>query len=86
MNKLRLRHATRRNTKAYILELGPHDLYVSYETIIGYAGPSGRFRRSNVWGPTTGRHMKEMDIRGWEEVTNEEAFAERVAKAIGYEI
>ena len=58
--KIELRKATNRNTQAQTLDLGPHRLYFSYETTIAYAGPLGRCRIRNSWGPTTGRHFKEM--------------------------
>lgn len=53
MTAARLHNPTGRNTKARVVEIGPHAFYFSYETCIAYAGPLGRARRANVWGPTT---------------------------------
>lgn len=58
--EISLEKGSKRNTKCYIVHIGPHDLYFSYETLIGYDGPIGYFRRENIWGPTTGRHINEM--------------------------
>lgn len=56
----RLSNPTGRNTKACVVEIGAHAFYFSYATCIAYAGPLGRARRANVWGPTTGRHFREL--------------------------
>lgn len=61
----RLCNPTGRNTRACVVEIGPHAFYFSYETLIAYAGPFGRARRENVWGPTTGRHFREMACSGF---------------------
>ena len=60
MTAARLHNSTGRNTRACVVEIGRHAFYFSYETCIAYAGPLGRARRANVWGPTTGRHFREM--------------------------
>ncbi len=60
MTAARLVNPTGRNTRACVVELGPHAFYFSYETLIAYSGPLGRARRANVWGPTTGRHFREL--------------------------
>ena len=66
------RHATHRNTKAYRVFLGDAVIYISYETPVGLQGYIGStwygVRRENAWGPTTGRHMKEMGIHHYQEV------------------
>ena len=67
-----LRRGSRRRTQCYEIWLGGHRFYVSYETLIGYDGPLGQFRRNNDWGPTTGRHMKEMGIYDYEVITQAE--------------
>ena len=61
----RLCNPTGRNTRACVVEIGPHAFYFSYETCIAYAGPLGRARRANSWGPTTGRHFRELGCRGF---------------------
>ena len=68
----RLCNPTGRNTRACVVELGPHAFYFSYETCIAYAGPLGRARRANVWGPTTGRHFRELGCSSFAVVEPEE--------------
>ena len=65
MTVARLHNPTGRNTRAAVVELGPHAFYFSYETLIAYAGPLGAARRANVWGPTTGRHFRELGCAGF---------------------
>lgn len=72
MSLVRFQHGTNRNTKAYIVTVGEHDLYISYETVIAYNGPRTRFRMDNVWGPTTGRHMKEMGVYNYPTLSPED--------------
>jgi hypothetical protein len=55
-----------------VVELGAHAFYFSYETCIAYAGPLGRARRANVWGPTTGRHFRELGCGGFPVVEADE--------------
>lgn len=69
---VRLSNPTGRNTRAYVVELGPHAFYFSYETCIAYAGPLGAARRANVWGATTGRHFRELGCDGFAVVEPEE--------------
>lgn len=61
----RLTNPTGRNTRACVVEIGPHAFYFSYQTCIAYAGPLGAARRANVWGPTTGRHFRELGRGGF---------------------
>lgn len=65
MTAVRLSNPTGRNTRACVVELGPHAFYFSYETCIAYAGPLGAARVANVWGPTTGRHFRELGCGGF---------------------
>lgn len=60
MTAVRLSNPTGRNTRACVVEIGPHAFYFSYETCVAYAGPLGRARRANEWGPTTGRHFRDL--------------------------
>ena len=60
-----LSNPTGRKTNAHILELGEHDLFFSYATLIAYRGPNGKARIVNSWGPTTGRHFKELGCAGF---------------------
>lgn len=61
----RLSNPTGRNTRACVVEIGPHAFYFSYATCIAYAGPLGSARRANAWGPTTGRHFRELGCGGF---------------------
>jgi hypothetical protein len=66
---LSFRHASRRNTKCYQIRLGGDSFYLSYETIIAAEVHDGdeyrRVRLDNSWGPTTGRHMNELEVRNY---------------------
>lgn len=59
---MRLVNPTGRNTNARQLNLGAHTIYFSYETPIAYNGPCGRARIANHWGPTTGKHFRELRV------------------------
>ncbi len=63
-----------RETRAHRLDIGASSFYFSYETLIAYEGPSGRFRIRNSWGPTTGRHFNDMGCGGFC-VMGDEAFS-----------
>lgn len=80
---IRLASPTGRNTRANRLDIGPHELYFSYETCIAYSGPvEGTIRIANSWGPTTGRHFKELGVDKFQVLSDRE-FNERVAAALG---
>jgi hypothetical protein len=77
-----LTKGSRRRTECYVVTVGSAEVFFSYETPIGVIGV-GRggervaVRRKNVWGPTTGRHMNEMGLRGAvREIEDEAEFAE----------
>ncbi len=74
----KLRKGCRRNTQAHRLDIGASSFYFSYETLIAYAGPSGRFRIRNSWGPTTGRHFSDMGCAGFC-VMEDEAFSSLIS-------
>lgn len=76
-----LSNPTGRSTQAYEVELGPHRLFFSYQTLIAYDGPQGRGRLENVWGPTTARHINELGLRDFPVVSAEE-LGELVARTI----
>lgn len=71
-----------RNTQAYIVCVNEYRLYFSYETCMAVDTPYGRFRRENIWGPTTGRHLKEMRVYNYPVIKNAELF-ERAIQTIG---
>ena len=60
----RFKKTSDRNTQAFAVSIGAHQFFISYETVIAYAGPLGNCRLENSWGPTTGRHMSDMGIKG----------------------
>lgn len=44
---------------AMCLRLGDLDLYFSYSTVIAFSAPDhGLCVSENLWGPTTGKHLK----------------------------
>lgn len=47
------------NNKATVVTLGDTTFLFSYTTLVGfYSGHEGWTVSENVWGPTTGRHIK----------------------------
>lgn len=60
--EIRLTKGSNRNTQAHVVRIGNHEFYFSYQTCIAYRGPLGSARIANHWGPTTGRHFREMGI------------------------
>lgn len=45
-----------------LVEVGPLDLYYSYQTLIAFRSPeTGLVVHENDWGPTTGKHLKWID-------------------------
>ncbi len=87
---LSFRHATQRNTKAYVIELGHHRFFISYDTIVAYYNRLTReaARLKNHWGPTTGRHIKEMDMHDAPIVKDEEfnQIINRAVATTGHEL
>ncbi len=73
-----LYNPTRRRTQAHIVNVNGADYYFSYRTCIAYDGKKGRFRITNHWGPTTGRHFNEMGCGDFE-IIDDDAFAKIVA-------
>jgi hypothetical protein len=69
------------NNKAHVLQLGSLRLHFSYETCIALGYKGERIRLANVWGPTTGRHINQMGICKYREVTVEE-FMTKVHAAV----
>ena len=72
-----LRPGTQRNTKAHVVTVGPHELFFSYQTCIAYRcmppiGECYTVRIANHWGPTTGRHFREMGVADFKVLSDEE--------------
>lgn len=84
MKIARLVNPTGRNTRAHRLDFGPHELFFSYETLIAYRGPAypHGVRRPNDWGPTTGRHFRELDCANFGSLTGD-AFEAELARIFG---
>lgn len=61
-----------RNTKCYTFRVGQAEFFISYETVIGVRTSDERVRLDNVWGPTTGRHMNELGIKGFRVVSDDQ--------------
>jgi hypothetical protein len=79
---IQLRPATNRNTKAYwISAFGVHILF-SYNTPVAYEWKNKRARRNNDWGPTTGRHMNECDVKDYPVIDDEEQFEAAIDAAV----
>lgn len=78
-----LRNTTGRKTEARVLDVNGVHLYFSYETLIAVDSPEFHGRVENVWGPTTGRHMKEMEVYDWPEYTQAE-IEQQAGKALLY--
>lgn len=59
---MHLRKASRRNTQLRVVDIGALSIWYSYETPVAYrvAGSPIVVRR-NEWGPTTGRHLREIE-------------------------
>ena len=55
-----LQNPTGRKTPAHIVTIGTWELFFSYQTLIAARGPGFRYRIANSWGPTTGRHFREL--------------------------
>ncbi len=75
-----LTNPTGRNTKAHVVTIGDREYFFSYQTCIGYRGPIpgvkvdgfGGIRIANSWGPTTGRHFRELGCADFPTLTSEE--------------
>ena len=68
---------TGRNTKAHVVTVGEKEYFFSYQTCIAFRGSNGTseyraVRIENSWGPTTGRHFKELGCSNFETVSGEE--------------
>lgn len=85
-----LENPTGRNTKAHIVtDTTGNEFFFSYETCIAFRGSvaipleDGRqgaaeyvtIRRPNNWGPTTGRHFRELGCKEFEELSTEDFVA-----------
>ena len=80
---MRLINPTGRKTEAHELHIGDAVFYFSYQTCIAfkiYDGTGRALRRPNDWGPTTGRHFRELDCGEFESAPSGEAFEAELAR------
>ena len=66
-----LRNPTGRNTQAHIVTIGSREYFFSYETCIAYRDSDTAVRIKNDWGPTTGRHFKDLGCGNFAFVSDE---------------
>lgn len=73
---IRLHNPTGRNTQAHIVTINGNEFFFSYETCIAFRGTlKGEWRvlrLPNYWGPTTGRHFRELGCQHFELVSSDE--------------
>lgn len=67
---IKIENPTGRNTKAHIVTINENEFFFSYETCIAFRGYIGgkymTIRRPNEWGPTTGRHFRELGCKDFD--------------------
>lgn len=68
-----------RKTPSCEISIGDYFFLISYDTVVAARGNGNCARRTNHWGPTTGRHMKDHGVYNWPE--NDELVAHIVAEA-----
>ena len=76
---MRLINPTGRRTQAHAVMIGGVRLCFSYKTLVGVMSRGHVAKRGNIWGPTTGRHMREFGL-GDHAVTLEPDELERYAR------
>lgn len=61
---IKISNYTGRQTQSYKVTVGNVALYFSYETLVAvHSLRSGKtYIAANVWGPTTGRHIRETGL------------------------
>lgn len=57
---------TRYTPTATAIHLGVETVYFSYDTLVAYSGPLGRFRTDRARSNTTSKHMGIMGVATWE--------------------
>lgn len=62
-----LHNPTGRSTRAAVVTFSEVKLFFSYNTLIGVwnSATGERGRVANTWGPTTGRHFRELGCDGF---------------------
>jgi len=70
------------NNKAHAINVNGVSIYVSYETAIAFRYRGMSFRRDNIWGRTTGKHMRELGVSGYPVIDDEKEFNKLLHRAI----
>jgi len=74
--------ASKRRTESYWVTIFGVDILISYQTPVAFSDNDGvMFRRKNIWGPTTGRHLRESDASEWT-VVDELEFTRELRAAV----
>jgi hypothetical protein len=85
--RITLNNPTGRKTEARVVSIGNNEYFFSYQTCIAFRGKSGgrsySIRVPNSWGPTTGKHFKEMHCDRFELVDDTDAFEAIVNLSVG---
>jgi len=55
-----------------VVTVGDHEYFFSYETCIAYRNSQIRFRRNKTYSRTTAKHMTELGVKDWPQVTDAE--------------
>ena len=64
---------------AIVVRVGPVTLWFSYQTLVAFESPLGRFVHTNVWGTTTGKHLNWIDGGEKKERVSSEIFADQLS-------
>ena len=67
-----------------IVRVGTLGIAFSYQTPIGYTRRNHWITRVNDWGPTTGKHLKELDFGRKDERIPGEQFEAQLSDAINW--
>ena len=55
-----------------VVTVGDHEYFFSYETCIAYRNSQIQFRRNKTYSRITAKHMTELGVRDWPQVTDAE--------------
>lgn len=62
-----------KSSKATVVEIGPLEVYFSYNTPIAFRDSEGKLIvRANEWGPTTGKHMVALGVDRGDRIPGDE--------------
>ena len=63
-----------------IVEFAGATYFFSYETCVAFSSRSGNFRRDKTYSITTSKHMRQMCVKDWPQVPDDE-FEKRIIDA-----